>query len=732
MFQALAALSGGAITVAACYAAGALLIDRLKAPLTRIERLPLAFVLGGACLHLCVFAILALKVAYWPVVVALLLGVIGAAVWQGSWRIRGKDVEPLSRNLRILCTVLFGAFTILYFFHAWAPESSPDGSGYHLGLVARYLRARGFEPITTNMLASLSGGVEMLFLPAFVIGRHSAAALVHFAFTGALALAIFAYGRRLGKPWVGGAAALFTYASPVVGIDGTSAYNDVAVAAVAFAIFYWLELWDDSRNDFLLIPVGLLSGYAYAVKYTAFIMLPFALVFVAWRSRRWRTLIPVTACAALMVAPWMIKNWVYVHNPVAPFGNKIFRNPYMHPFVEQQLSENMRRYDLENKWTLPLEVTVRGDKTIGIVGPLFLLVPIVFFALRERAGRRLLAAGAVLMAMYFTNIGTRFLIPCLPFFALAMALPLEGSPPLLAVLMIFHATASWPALMKKYAPHIWSLDRIEYKQALRIIPQDRYLRQNFPPYGVAQMLDFYVPKDERVLAMSDVASAYTSRDVLVSWKGALNQELADAIDSGLDPDSRRAFWIFRFPEKTMRELRVSQTPAPNQDHEIWGVEELRIYDRGGELPRQPAWRLRAWPNSSEVQLAFDNSEATRWRTWEWPPPLGYINVDFGKPQPVDEVRIETAPDEDPIQLQVEALDETGHWVKLADHASFQTAHVEASIRRAATYELASHGIHYLLIQDTDYESADIRDDPESWGLKRIAMGYGARLYQVIP
>ena len=58
----------------------------------------------------------------------------------------------------------------------------------------------------------------MLFVPAFAIGRHSAAALVHFAFTVALALVILAYGRRIGKPWAGAAGALLTFASPVVGV----------------------------------------------------------------------------------------------------------------------------------------------------------------------------------------------------------------------------------------------------------------------------------------------------------------------------------------------------------------------------------------------------------------------------------------------------------------------------------------------------------------------------------
>src|ERR1700722_12740591 len=65
--KALAALAGAAFTVAACYALGSVIAARLGAPLRRGEKFPLALVLGAAVLHLTVFAVLALKIAYKPV-----------------------------------------------------------------------------------------------------------------------------------------------------------------------------------------------------------------------------------------------------------------------------------------------------------------------------------------------------------------------------------------------------------------------------------------------------------------------------------------------------------------------------------------------------------------------------------------------------------------------------------------------------------------------------------------
>jgi hypothetical protein len=730
MHQALAALLGAAVTVAACYSSGALLIDRLGAKLFRQERFALAFLLGAACLHLAIFAVLALHIGYWPVLLAPAALAIAWAAVKGSWRLRGDLMKPLGTGTKILAAVLFGAYAVLDFFHAWAPETSPDGSGYHLAFVARYVRDHGFDRITDNFYASLSQGLEMLFVPAFIIGRHSAAALVHLVFSVALALLMVAYGRRIGKPWAGVAGAFLTFASPVVGIDASSAYNDVAAGAVVFAAFYWLQVWDDRRDLALLIPVGLLGGYAYAVKYTAVLILPLALVFVAYRARKLKPLLLTAMCAIPMIAPWMLKDWIEVRNPVAPVANQIFRNPYMHVSDEQGIARLMSRYGIENKWTLPLEVIVRGQKTNGILGPIFFAVPLALLALRERAGRRLLAAGLLLLAPFFANVGTRFLIPALPFFSIAMVLPLAGSPALLVAMMIFHAVSSWPTAVERYAPNAWGLDRILWKQALRRVPQDEYLRRVNDAYSAARMVEYWVPKGERVFAPNGIADSYTSHEIVVSFRSGWGQNLLDAMDAGWrDEHQPRILQTFSFPEKPVRRIRVLQT-APANLTDDWSVHELRFFDRGAELPRAPEWRLRAWPNPWDVQLAFDNSPATRWRTWEPLAPGDYLDVDFGAPRPLDQVRLETSYYYFQVKLTLQSMEPDGHWTEIARDPAIASLPKDPNIRHASTAFLKSQGINYLLIADRDFVAGDMRGDPEGWGLSEIASGFGYKIYRV--
>jgi F5/8 type C domain len=732
--KALAALAGAAFTVAACYALGAMLVARLGARLRRDEKFPLAFVLGAAVLHLAIFAVMALKMVYKPVLIALLSGCVAAALATGDWRLPAADDGERNRlppAIRYLFGIIAAAFTVLYLFNAWAPEISPDGSSYHLTLVAHYLRAHGFTPVLTNVYSTLSGGVDVLFVPAFAIGRHSAAALTHFAFLIALALAVWSYGRRIGQPLAGGAGALLVYLSPVVGIDGTSAYIDVAVAAIVFSVFYWVQIWDSQREGRILIAIGLLAGYCYAAKYTAFVMLFYAVGFVAWRTRRMGPAMVVAVCSLAMAAPWIVKDWIYIGNPVAPFANSYFQNPNIHVSFERFWTANLRTYGLKNLWTLPLEVTVHGETTGGLLGPVFLAAPLALLALRSRSGRRLLVPCALILATYFGNVGTRFLIPSLPFVALAMALALEPAAPLLILLVTIHAGTSWPASLRHYT-QAWALQGIPFKAALRIIPEDRYLNDHFD-YRWARLIEDRVPPGARVLVRSDVATAYTSRDVFLGYEGAFNEEMQDLLDVGWDSSLQpRKLWTCSFPERRLRRLRVVQTGTAKIPEEQWDVHELRFFHAGVELPRLPEWRLQAHPNPWGVQMAFDNSEATRWRSWETLHPDMYIQVDFGREQPVDQVRVELSDIDWNVRMRVETMDANGMWTPLPAREELRPEQYEGSVRRAAGFELRARGVDYLLLKDTDWGAKDIAENPARWGMTRLAYDSGASLYEVNP
>src|SRR5580658_3563600 len=214
MMHILPILFGALFTVATAWSLGMLLLRRLAASFDPWERRLLAFFVGSACLSAILFALSAAHLAYRGVLLGLGLGSIGYAVYSGAFRFPRKAFAPLAPLWRWIFIAAFAAFTWYGFFNALAPEHSSDGMAYHLAEVSIYQRAHGFPHITNDIYADLSQGIEMLYLFAFDFGKHSAASLLHYSLLIGLVFLVLAYGRRIGRPMVGVAAAIFTYTCP--------------------------------------------------------------------------------------------------------------------------------------------------------------------------------------------------------------------------------------------------------------------------------------------------------------------------------------------------------------------------------------------------------------------------------------------------------------------------------------------------------------------------------------
>ncbi len=120
------------------------------------------FAVGSGLFSLLILVLTAAHLAYTGVFLAAGLAVILPAFRVHEERLRLPDFSQGWKFVFGLILVGFGTF---YFVNALAPEISPDGTAYHLGLVARYFRVHSLGHITTSIYANLSEGLEMLFSP---------------------------------------------------------------------------------------------------------------------------------------------------------------------------------------------------------------------------------------------------------------------------------------------------------------------------------------------------------------------------------------------------------------------------------------------------------------------------------------------------------------------------------------------------------------------------------------
>lgn len=714
---------------------GLLLLQRLRPRFTREEQYLYAFVTGSALLSLLVFLIAAVHLV-WPATFAALGAVaIGACIWTRAYVPAPERFQPLPVLYQLLfwgCLVSFGSW---YLMNALAPEASADGSMYHLGLVQTYIDQRGFGRITTSMYANLALGIEMLFLFAFSLGRHSAAALVHFFFLIALPLGMVATGRRFGYPRAGVTAGILVFISPIFGYDGSSAYVDVAVACIVFSLFSVLQIWEKDREQALLPLIGLLAGFAYAAKLTAFVAIPYAVIFVLYKMLRRRQpfLKPITiVCAgiALMAGPWLLKNAITVGNPFSPFLNQFFPNPYIRIRFEETYREFHRAYSgLKSFWDIPMEVTLRGGVLHGLLGPMFLLAPLGLLSTRWKLGRQCLLAALVFASTYPGNVGTRFLIPAAPFAAFALAMTLAHWRGMAPLAILAGALFCWPDVVPMYAAqYVWRLDTFYWRAALRLQPESEYLNQRMGEYAPAKLAEQRVPKDGKIFTYGGIAKAYCRREVIVSYESALGNRFGDSISAAMVPHYQPTrWWTYIFPRQPIRKLRLWQTTSSKTD--VWSVSELRLLGPQGELPRSSGWRLKAHPNPWEVQLAFDNCPTTRWTAAERSQPGMYLQVELGQPRDLVAVRVEATPDQADGTARLEA-EIDGQWKVLAEKPVLSDSPPLTGTRRLATGDLRREGITHIHVGKDDYFAADMADDPTAWGVTLVGEANGYRLYKI--
>jgi hypothetical protein len=110
-------------------------------------------------------------------------------------------------------------------------------------------------------------------------------------------------------------------------------------------------------------------------------------------------------------------------------------------------------------------------------------------------------------------------------------------------------------------------------------------------------------------------------------------------------------------------------------------------------------------------------------------PGDFVEIDFGKSEPLDEVDLEMAYAPE-ARLQIEVLSDRGRWVPLTDASEIIPLDLPSGVRRAATREMKVRGVGYLLVNDTDFLADDMRKYPVYWGITELTSVPGIHLYQI--
>jgi hypothetical protein len=413
---------------------------------------------------------------------------------------------------------------------------------------------------------------------------------------------------------------------------------------------------------------------------------------------------------------------------VAPLFNGIFPNPNFHTLIEKRLAGGLASYGNISLSSAPYELAA-GGRFGGIVGPVFLALPLGLLALRRRPGRLCWLAAALLALPWFWNSGTRFVMPALPFLALGlvMALPKPAAWACLAV----QAVACWPQVVDRYDyANIWRLHDFPWQAALRIESEHHYLWRKLDDYKIAQILEHDTKPGERIFSLIAVATAYTDREVLQFWHSARAEQLTDALRL-VSIYRNEPFFEVRaaWPPQPIWGLRIRLTEAYPAE---WDVHDIMLFSGDYRIYNSPQWRLRAWPNVWEVPLAFDENEATRWQTWR-PMRAGmYVQAEFDRVQILSGAVMTSRTPMFHVPFEFYGRGRDG-WRLLTARPEVVLTPLP-DLRPAATKAIRSAGFSYILAATGNEGNAPLAAAMEGhaaeWGMEKAGYAGRVRLYRI--
>lgn len=705
-------LTGAALTIA-----GALAMGRVPWQ-GRPRHWTYALASGAPLLSLCVYALL--LTGHTTTLALCLAAGLSCALF--AWRPKREPHEPLAWRSVVLPALPLAAYFVLYLVHALAPEIQPDSTTYHLGLVAEWLRT-GRLATRLGFYDVLPMGLETLFTPAAAIGGYSAAKLVHFTFLCATVPLMLRVGRALGLSGEAslGAAALYVIA-PVVAVSGTAAYTDAALVFFGLAAFSLLQEEADGC-------AGLAAGFCYAIKITGLLAVPAGLGWLIWK-RRWRGAALFGAGAMLSVLPWMSRTLWLTGSPFAPFGNRLLPNAAFHAVAEEELIRYLANYGNINWTGVPWAITVDGAALQGLIGPLFLLAPLALLAWRKPAARALLAVALLLLLPWTRNLGTRFVMPALPFVCLALALALPR--PAMLVLVLAHAVLCWPAVVDRYAgAGAWRIHGFPWQAALRIEPEQQYLAGHLFEYRFARMTARHVKPGDGILDLFALPYAYLPTVPIGPLESAQFDNLLLTLSSAsrANPEiliSGSAQWPLRF----LRGVRVRmKQPLPIP----WHLAEVEVLRNGRAVPVSARWFVDARPASGDAWLAADGNRATRWSSWDISAAGMYWQMTFDRPMPLDGVRVLMPNLNSPRVLAIETQEMDRQWKPVAGPLTLDLTDPRL-YRHSAIEFLKRQGIAWIVTRIGRGGVGSIGQaflmTPDDWGVELVEKVDEVALFRV--
>ena len=309
------------LSAAAAAGAGRRLVALLTDALAEEEKTVAGVTLGLGLIALSVFCLGCFGL-FKPWACSALLGLF----WLVAWPEVRPMLDSMSSGLRRaverpwLC-LLIGLPLLAALWACLVPPHQYDSLVYHLKLPQEYLRVGRLHAPEGLVYSHFPQNGEMLFTLALALGSDLLAQMYVWLAAALTVVWLLSFGRRLtpAAPW---AAVLVGTHSAVLVMSSTT-YVEPLVMLWSTAAILAFEISDVGEKKGLLALSALFTGLALGTKYYAGLTALIIVLRLLYR-RRLRESLLFSSVAVGLFAPWLVKNWMLVGNPVFPFLYQFF------------------------------------------------------------------------------------------------------------------------------------------------------------------------------------------------------------------------------------------------------------------------------------------------------------------------------------------------------------------------------------------------------------------------
>jgi len=439
----------------------------------------------------------------------LLLAGWAVPVARGSHRSRLPTWSPVVGAVVVILLLSAG-------FGALAPPVDTDELYWHLAVPARILREGTLAGGWLDPVAARPLPLQLHYAALLATGGEVAAKAFHVLVAGAVLLGLFEVVRGHAEVGSGGAgpawAVLLVVGSWTFLDEVGLAHDNLPCALLVLAAL-------DAALRGARWRLGLAVGAALALKYTAApALLGVVLVFATVRARiGWRALgelALVGVVAAMVVAPWWLRNAASGLHPLFPYVGW----PAAEGFTFAYPAKYGVGHGLIDLLRLPWDLVFRAETTsyvyLGRLHPAWLLFApaAVWVGLWERRVRVLLLATAVGLVGWFLGAQwMRHLLPLAPVVAVGWGLAMVRLPPEVARVSVL----VWVLLLP---PQVIDIPK-RVADAAEVVAgteaREQWLARHRPAWEAIDWVNRHAPEGARVALLFAGDTYLVDRSVLL-------------------------------------------------------------------------------------------------------------------------------------------------------------------------------------------------------------------------